>query len=92
MRWNRASRREYDGNLIGTETKTWSEFPNGGEAFLEQILASEEGETVRTTVWYPSRKVNHLSKVVWDVLIETTSSMLDEIESKTVHKDKEGDR
>ena len=27
-----------------------------------------------------------------DGLIETTSSMLDEIESKTVHKDKEGDQ
>ena len=26
-----------------------------------------------------------------DGLIETTSSMLDEIESKTVHKDEEGD-
>ena len=25
-----------------TETKTWSEFPNGGEATVEQILAWEE--------------------------------------------------
>ena len=25
-----------------TETTSWSEFPNGGKAILEQILASEE--------------------------------------------------
>ena len=25
-----------------TETTTWSEFPNGGLAIVEQILASEE--------------------------------------------------
>ena len=82
---------------------------------------------MRITVWDPSRKVSHLSKVVSDRkiiaeftrsisstrigkealmmdlkvskdktladgVIERTSSMLDEIESKTVHKDKEGDR
>ena len=32
---------EYGGNSMETET-TWSEFPNGGKAFLEEILASEE--------------------------------------------------
>ena len=82
---------------------------------------------MRITVWDPSSKVNHLSKVIWDSkiiaeftrsisstridksvlmtdikvskdkktladeLIKRTSSMLDEIESKTVHKDEEGD-
>ena len=81
---------------------------------------------MRITVWDPSRKVNHLSKVVQDRkviteftrsisttrkgypvltmdvsvskdntlvdgLIEKTSSMLDEMKSKTVHKDEEGD-
>ena len=25
-----------------TKTTTWSEFPNGGKAIVEQILASEE--------------------------------------------------
>ena len=25
-----------------TETKTWLEFPNGGKAVVEQILAEEE--------------------------------------------------
>ena len=27
---------------LETETKTWSEFPNGGKATVEQILALEE--------------------------------------------------
>ena len=29
-------------NLMETETTTWSEFPNGGKAVVEQILESEE--------------------------------------------------
>ena len=32
------------------------------------------------------------TKALADGLIERTSSMLDEIESKTVHKDEEGDQ
>ena len=31
---------EFEGRPI--ETETWSEFPNGGNAIVEQILASEE--------------------------------------------------
>ena len=71
---------------------------------------------MRITVWDLSRKVNHLSKVIWDGkiitgftrsisstrikspktktaggLIDRTSSMLDEIESKPMHKEEEGD-
>ena len=38
----RASRCKFDGKSLETETTTWSEFPNGGKAILEQILASEE--------------------------------------------------
>ena len=43
-------------------------FPNGGKAIVEQILASEERNKSKTaglleSVWDPSRKVNHLSKV-----------------------------
>ena len=72
---------------------------------------------MRITIWDPSRKVNHLSKVarlisstrigkpvvmvdvkcpktktLADGLIERTSSMLDEIESKSMHKAEEGER
>ena len=42
MRWNGASRREFYGKSMETETTTWSEFPNGGQAMTEQILASDE--------------------------------------------------
>ena len=41
MQWNGASCCEFDGKSMETET-TWSEFPNGGKAIVEQILASEE--------------------------------------------------
>ena len=42
MQWNGESHCEYDGKSIETETRTWSESPNGGKAIVEQILASEE--------------------------------------------------
>ena len=31
---------EFDGKAMETETKTWSEFSNGGKAIVEEILAS----------------------------------------------------
>ena len=37
-------------------------------------------------------EVSKEKKALVDCLIERTSSMLDEIELKTVHKDKQGDR
>ena len=42
MWWNGASRFEFIGTLMNTEIRTWSEFPNGGKATVEQILALEE--------------------------------------------------
>ena len=42
MWWNKASCCEFDGKSMETMTTTWLEFPNGGKAFAEQILASEE--------------------------------------------------
>ena len=42
MRWNRASCCEFYGKSMETETATWSEFPNGLKAIVEQILALEE--------------------------------------------------
>ena len=41
MQWNGASRWQFDGKSMETETVTWSEFPNRGKAIEEQILASE---------------------------------------------------
>ena len=42
MQWNRASRCEYDGKSMESETITWSEFPSGGKAIVEKILVSEK--------------------------------------------------
>ena len=42
MWWNGTSWWELVGKPMETETTTWSEFPNGGKAIIEQILASEE--------------------------------------------------
>ena len=35
---------EFDGRSMETETTTWPEFPNGGKAIVEQILASQESK------------------------------------------------
>ena len=67
----------------------------------------QKSRTVRVTVWNPSREVNHLgyrvlmmeikvskdqkTNTLADGLIERTSSMLDEIKSKSTHKGEEGD-
>ena len=42
MQWNGASRFEFVGKSMEAATTTWSEFPNGGKAIIEQILAPEE--------------------------------------------------
>ena len=36
----------------------------------------QKGKTVRVTVWYPSRKVIHLSEIIWDrkIITEFTRS------------------
>ena len=52
MQWNGASNCQYDRKSIETETTTWSEFPNGGKAIVEQILASEEvNKSKRVGLW-----------------------------------------
>ena len=42
MQWNGASCFELDRKSMETERNTWSDFPNGGKAIVEQILTSEE--------------------------------------------------
>ena len=39
MQWNGAECIE---KSMETETRTWSEFPNGGKVIVEQMLTSEE--------------------------------------------------
>ena len=50
-----------------TETTTWSEFPNRGDAIVEEILASEEiSKSKRVALWESQFgiQVCHLNKVV----------------------------
>ena len=43
---------EYDGKSMETETTTWSEFPNGGKAIVEEILVIEEiNKSKRAGLW-----------------------------------------
>ena len=52
MQWNEASCCEFDGKSMETQTTMWSEFPNGGKAIVEQILAPEESNTSkRAGLW-----------------------------------------
>ena len=61
MPWNWVSNCVFDGKLMETETTTWSEFPNGGKAIIEQILVLEEinpkeqdFENGKVTIWVRS--------------------------------------
>ena len=67
MQWNKASHCEFDEKSMGTETTTWSEYPNAGKAIAEQMLASGERnpqeQDYKMTVWDPVEK---LSKVIRD--------------------------
>ena len=56
MQWKRASHCEYDRKSTETETTTWSEFPNGEKAIIEQILKSEEiNKSKREGLWESQR-------------------------------------
>ena len=66
MRWNGASRCEFDGKSMETETTTWSEFPNGGKAIVEQILASEErNKSKRAGLWKSQSGIQEGKLTIW---------------------------
>ena len=56
MRWNGASRFEFIGKSMEIKTTIWSEFPNGGKAIGEQILASEERDKSKGAGLWESQK------------------------------------
>ena len=121
MQWNAPFYCEFDGKSMETDKKTWSEFPNGGKAFAEKILASEQRNKSKRaglwesqsgihigmlTIWARSFEISSTrigepvlmmmlksqkTKTLAVGLINRTSSMLDDIEPKTVHEDEEGD-
>ena len=57
------------GNLMGSETATWSEFSNGGEAIVEQILASEErNKSKRAGLWDSQSQILVGKLTIWRCL------------------------
>ena len=71
MRWNGASRCEFDGKSMETEITTWSEFPNGGKAIVEQIPASEEINKSKTAGLWESQSAIWVGKItIWVILFE----------------------
>ena len=58
-----ASRCEFDGKSMETETTTWSEFPNGGKAIQEQMLASEERNKSKRAGLWESQSGIHVGKL-----------------------------
>ena len=66
MWWNGASGSEFDGKSIETETRTWSEFLNGGKAIVEQILVSEEiNKSKRTGLWESQPEIRVGKLTIW---------------------------
>ena len=54
------------GTSMETETTTWSEFPNGGKAIVEQILASEErSKSKRAELWEWQSEIQVAKLTIW---------------------------
>ena len=78
MWWNRTSHCEFDGKSMETETTTWSEFPNGGKAIVEQILAPEEiNKPKRAGLWESLSGIQVGKLTIWDrkIITEFTRSI-----------------
>ena len=65
MQWNGASRFEFIGHSMETET-TWSESPNGGKATAEQTPASEEiNKSKREGLWESQSGIQAGKSTIW---------------------------
>ena len=66
MWWNGASHCEFDQKSTEIKTATWSEFPNGGKAIVEQILASEERKkSKRVGLWESQSGIQVGKLTIW---------------------------
>ena len=71
MQWNGASCSEFYGKSMETKT-TWSEFPSGGNAIVEQILASEERNiSKRAELWESQSGIRVGKLAIWVRSFET---------------------
>ena len=71
MQWNGAFHFAFDGKSMETKTTTWSEFPNGGKAIVEQILAPEEiNKSKRAALWESQSGIREGKLTTWVKLFE----------------------
>ena len=65
MGWNGASRSEFDGKSMETETRSWSEYLDGEKTIVEQILASiRRNKYIRAGLW-ESQSVMRVRKLMF---------------------------
>ena len=65
-------KRDIGGKSKETEATTWSEFPNGGKATIEQILASEEiNKSKRAGLWESQSEIPVGKLTIWVRSFET---------------------
>ena len=70
MQWSTASCCKFDRKLMETEI-TWSEFPIGAKAIVEQILASKEGNKSKGAGLWESQFGIQVGKLtIWVRLLE----------------------
>ena len=73
MQWNGASRCEFNGKSMETETKTWLEFPNEVKAIVEQILTWEErNKSKREGLWESQSEIRVGKLTIWVSSVEIT--------------------
>ena len=66
MQWNEVSCCEFDEKLLESETTTWSEFPNGEKAIVEQILVQEErNKSKRARLWVSQSGIRVEKLIIW---------------------------
>ena len=73
VQWKKASCFEPNRKVNGNLDNNMIRIPNGGKGIVEQILASQERNEFKRaglweSVWDPSKKINYLSKVVWEII------------------------
>ena len=72
MGWKVAFLCEFDGKSMETETARWSEFPNVGKTFVEQILWPEERKKSKRAGLWESQSGSCIGKLtIWVRSYET---------------------
>ena len=77
MQWNGASRCEFNGKSMETETTTWSEFLNEAKAIVEQILTWEKiNKSKRAGLWESQSGIRVGKLTIWVSSVEITEFII----------------